>query len=268
MSRVLFRPTEPADLPDVAGLWQAAFSDPPDLVRWLLTEGGLLRRGMTAELDGQPAAVMFAFPGLDLGGRSAAYLYALCTRADVRGRGLGSGLLEALAARCFAGGSELVFLSPADAGLARWYRERLGFAPLCGIRDLPQLPGAGAPGRCTPIDPETYLSAREGACTLTEPLLRAQAIILEAGGGGLFWLSLSDGTALASAVPTPRGLLVLELLCPPAARSAALGTLAAHFSTRRLLLRCPGGETPLLYRSRDGKAPALAPDFCFPFILD
>ena len=154
MSRVLLRPTEPKDLEAVADLWQAAFHDPAATVRRLLTEGRLLGCGMLAELEGRPASVMFAFPGLDLGGHDAAYLYALCTRADARGKGFGSAVLNALAARCFDSGSELVFLSPADAGLARWYREKLGMAELGGVSDVPlALPGV-TPGQCVPVSVE------------------------------------------------------------------------------------------------------------------
>ena len=265
MSRVLLRPTEPKDLEAMIELWQAAFHDPAPLVRRLLTEGGLLGCGMLAELEGRPASVMFAFPGLDLGGRSAAYLYALCTHPGAREKGLGSAVLEALTERCFDSGTELVFLSPADAGLARWYRERHGMADLGGVSDVPMTLTEGEPGLCTPIGVEDYLRARSG---VTKSLLRAQAIFLEAEGGGMYRLALPSGEALACALPTERGLLVLELLCSPAARQEALRTLAAHFSAKTLLLRCPGQDHPLLYRSRDGKAPTLPPDFCFPFLMD
>lgn len=268
MSRVLFRPTGAEDLESVAALWQSAFHDPAALVRRLLTEGGLLRCGMAAELDGTLASVMFAFPGLNLGGRSAAYLYALCTRSDVRGQGLGAGVLEALTARCFADGAELVFLSPADAGLARWYRERFGMASLGAVSDVPLTLPAGTPGHCAPISLETYLRGRGGVCAVTQSLLRAQAIFLEADGGGLYRLTLSAGEALACALPTRRGLLVLELLCSPGLQPEALLTLAAHFSTEKLLLRAPGKNLPLLYRSRDGTAFTPPPDFCFPFLMD
>ena len=265
MRRVLLRPTAPTDLEAVAGLWESAFHDPAPLVRALLTAGGLLDRGMAAVLDGTPVSVMFAFPELALGGRSAAYLYALCTRPDLRGQGLGSRVLEALTARCFDGGADLVFLSPADAGLERWYREKLGMAALGGVSDLPLALPAGVPGRCAPVSVADYLRARRG---VTGSLLRAQAVLLEAEGGGLFRLTLSAGTALACVQPTPRGLLVLELLCSPETRAEALQTLAAHFSQRALLLRSPGRALPLLYRSRDGKAVTLPPDFCFPFLMN
>lgn len=265
MRRILLRPTEPTDLEAVAGLWESAFHDPAALVRALLTAGGLLGRGMAAVVDGAPVSVMFAFPGLDLGGRSAAYLYALCTRPDLRGQGLGSRVLEALTERCFGGGSELVFLSPADAGLDRWYRERLGMAALGGVSDIPLALPAGAPGLCEPASVADYLRARHG---MTESLLRAQTMLLEAEGGGLFRLTLSAGAALACVQPTRRGLLILELLCSPGVRTEALQTLAAYFSAKRLLLRSPGQALPLLYRSRDGKAVTLPPDFCFPFLMD
>ena len=265
MRRVLLRPTAPTDLEAVAGLWESAFHDPAALVRALLTAGGLLGRGMAAVVDGAPVSVMFAFPGLDLGGRSAAYLYALCTRPDLRGQGLGSRVLEALTVRCFDGGADLVFLSPADAGLERWYREIQGLAALGGVSDVPLTLPAGAPGLCESVSAADYLRVRGG---VTGSLLQAQAMLLEAEGGGLFRLTLSAGTALACVQPTPRGLLVLELLCSPETRAEALQTLAAYFSAKRLLLRAPGREFPLLYRSRDGTAVTLPPDFCFPFLMD
>lgn len=267
MSRALFRPAGPGDLEAVTGLWQLAFGDPAPLVRRLLGPGGLLALATVAELEGQTVSAMFAFPGLRLGNRSAAYLYALCTRPDYRGRGLGAGVLAALRDRCFAQGAETVFLSPAGEGLAKWY-QRLGFAPLCGLSDRPFSPEPGPMGVCVPISPAAYLRERGGGCVLSPALLETQSAFLDAEGGGLLRLELSGGIGLACALPTPEGLRVLELQCAPTLEPEALRTLAAHFGAGRLLLRGPGRDIPLLYADRDGEAPVLPLNFCFPFLMD
>lgn len=267
MSRALFRPAGPGDLEAVAGLWHTAFGDPLPLVRRLLGPGGLLALATVAELEGQPVSAMFAFPGLRLGNRSAAYLYALCTRPDCRSRGLGAGVLAALRDRCFAQGTETVFLSPAGEGLAQWYQQ-LGFAPLFGLSDRPLSPEPGPTGSCVPISPAAYLRERVGGCVLSPALLETQSAFLDAEGGGLLRLELSGGTGLACALPTPGGLRVLELQCAPTLEPEALRTLAAHFGADGLLLRGPGRDIPLLCAVRDGEAPVLPPDFCFPFVMD
>jgi ribosomal protein S18 acetylase RimI-like enzyme len=270
MSDFLLRPAAAADEDDLVRLWTRAFGDGPAFVRALLRDAGLPATALCAEADGRVRAAMYAFEGLRFGGVPAAYLYALATEPEARGRGLGGAVVTALARRSFARGAELVCLSPADPGLAAWYAAR-GFRPGQPLADLP-LAVSHDGGRCTPLSAAEYLAARESALGLTPQLLAAQSVLHRFGGGGFFRVAAGGVTAYACAEPTEDGLLIRELLCPAAAYDAVGGALAAHFSLPRVLLRRPaadGGRLFYIMSASPGASPLSNAEFPgFPYLLE
>lgn len=237
MSGFILRPASAADAPDIIEIWSRSFGDPPEFIAALLQEADLLSNALCAEAEDRVKSVMFAFEGLSLGGRNAAYLYALCTDPTARGLGMGCAVVRALAQRCFDRGAEIVFLSPADAGLAAWYERILGTRPLAAFADRP-LPVSPAGGRCVPLSAEEYRSLRQSDVSVTQQLLTAQSVLHRWFGGSFLRIELPGAVALACAEPGKNGLLLRELLCPEELRPAAAAAAADYYGADRVLLRC------------------------------
>ena len=237
MSDFILRPASAADAPDIIEILARSFGDPTEFIAALLNEANLLPCALCAEAEGHIKSVMFAFDGLSLGGRSAAYLYALCTDPTARRHGMGRAVAGALAQRCFDRGAEIVFLSPANDDLAAWYSRILGTKPMAAYADVPQ-PLVDGGALCTPLSAAEYLALRQNAVGVTEQLLCAQSVLYRFFGGGFFRVELDGVTALACAEPREDSLLLRELLCPEPLRSAVCGALARRFGRSRAFLRC------------------------------
>ena len=236
MSEFILRPATAADAPDMIDIWTRSFGDSPEFVSALLKEADLLSGALCAKAAGKVKSVMFAFEGLSLGGVPAAYLYALCTHPDARGHGMGSAVVRALAERCFDRGAELVFLAPADAGLAAWYERILNAKPMSGFEDIPQtLRSRGAV--CQRISASEYAAARTNRGGVTAQLLSAQSVLHRFFGGGFFRLETESGVALACAEPKDGSVLIRELLCTVDAVPEVCGALADYYGCGRAFLR-------------------------------
>jgi len=262
----LLRPLREPDRAQVTDCWSRAFGDPPALADRALTAGNLLSHGICAETEDAVCSLMFAFEGLTVAGQRAAYLYALCTRPEYRGRGLAAAVLEGLTEACFSRGADLVFLSPAEPSLAAWYQTRFGMIPVSGTEDFPfALPPRGE-GSCLRITPAAYLAGRTGQTVdVTLSLLSAQEVLC--GGGGFFRLETAAGGGLACAAAEDGLLSVRELLGPAGAEAELIAALAAALGCTRALLRRPGEKSPLLFRAAPG-ATLPASGFFFPFSAD
>ena len=236
MSDFILRPASAADAPDIIDIWSRSFGDPPEFIAALLQEADLLTRALCAETEGRVKSAIFAFEGLSLGGRSAAYLYALCTDPAARGRGMGRAVISAMVQHCFDRGSEVVFFSPANDDLAAWYERILGTKPMASYADTPQ-PLTDSDAVCTPLSAAEYLALRQSTIGVTEQLLCAQSVLHRFFGGGFFRVELDGVTALACSEPRENSLLVRELLCPELLRSAVCSALARRFGRSRVFLR-------------------------------
>lgn len=231
MADFLLRPPAETDLPEITDCWQRSFGDPPELIRALLDTGELLSCAMAAEQDGHLRSVMFALDGLLFDGIPAAYLYALCTHPDVRGQGMGRAVLGALTAACLGRGAELVFLSPADPGLAEWYRSM-------GMRSAPRQCGSArhaepdGTSSLSAISAEDYAALRRSPIVLPLRLLRAQELLSRQSGGGFFRIQAGGETAVLCAEPEADQLRIRELCCLPQHRTAVLSAAAAAFQCR------------------------------------
>lgn len=238
MSEFLVRSAGPDDLPAITECWQLSFGDPPDLIRALLTEADLLSSAVAAEADGSVRSVMFAFDGLRFGGLRTTYLYALCTHPDARSRGMGRTVLDAIIRQSFSRGAEMVFLSPADPALERWYLA-LGMQPLS--RASSELLQVAPDGRypCVPVGAEEYAALRTADVGIPLQMLRAQEVLNRSCGGGFFRVDMDGASAAVCAEPDGSGVLIRELCCPGPLRPAALRAVAGAFGCTgiRLLLQ-------------------------------
>jgi len=240
MSDWILRPAVNNDLDDLATLWAEVFGDPPEFIRAMLTDAKLTECAQCAQADGCVQSAMFAFEGISLGGAKAAYLYALATRESARGRGIGSAVLLSLIRRCFSAGAEIVFLSPASASLADWYRKIAGMQPMAAFADRPQLLTRGT-ARCTPVSAAAFAAQRQSPVGLSPQLVSAQGVVQRHFGGGFLQIEIRGETAYACAEKTDSGILIRELFCPEALRRIVCGAIADHFGDSRLFLRTSVG---------------------------
>lgn len=124
----MFRTAHPSDLPGLSALWQEAFGDSPAEIAAFFAAFPNCRSYTAAE-GGTIAAMVHALPqtlraGADL---PAAYIYAVATRREFRGRGLCHSLMAFAEADLTAQGFSCAVLSPAEPSLFRFYAS-LGYA--------------------------------------------------------------------------------------------------------------------------------------------
>lgn len=118
----MFRFAAPSDDPGISALWQAAFGDPPEAVDAFFGAFPACRSYVSEEA-GEIAAMVHALPqvlrtGTDL---PAAYIYAVATKPEFRGRGLCRGLMAYAEADLKSRGFSAAVLAPAEPDLFRFY---------------------------------------------------------------------------------------------------------------------------------------------------
>lgn len=271
---VAVRPSVPEDIPAQRELWQLAFGDSdayldnfyrtyyrPERVVVLEEDGAV--RAMTAWFD-----TSFVVPGR--GTYRAAYLYAVATHPDCRGRGL--------AGRLLAGADDFfrtldipaVTTVPAEPSLHRFFG-RNGFRE-CFTLGQEELDPAklDVPARENPLrpaEPEAYGTVREQILAqlphiaYPEDALAYQAGCCALGEGGLFVGETQAGPVCLCAEGDGQGLLLCkELLGGPAVRQV-LPHLPGMFPGRRLVVRTPAApgqkEGTLEFAMLKWLAPAL-----------
>ncbi len=119
-------PARENDPAEMEGLYLSCFDDPKDFAGAVFE--GIFRPEASAvyRLDGEIVS-MVLFPSLPLSdGRRAGYIYAACTRPDMRGRGYMSELLGYALGRIRERGDSLALLIPAKEELFGYYKG-LGF---------------------------------------------------------------------------------------------------------------------------------------------
>lgn len=254
---LLVRPSLPGDIPAQRELWSLAFGDESAYVdnfystyyrpeRVLVLEENGLVRSMTAWFD-----TTFVVPGR--GNYRAAYLYAVATHPDCRGRGLAGHLLAE--ADWYFRDLEIpaVTTVPAEPSLhsffgANGFRECFVHGQFSGAPDAS--PTGPAP-ELESLTAERYVLLREQLlASLPHIALDQEAIAYQEGacrlsGGGLYALACQHGLVLLCAEGMEDGrLLVKELLGPPMARDHALTWLPQLLPAWSGLYRTPQGTIP------------------------
>lgn len=249
---LLTRPSVIGDIPAQRELWQLAFGDDgayvdnfydhyyrPERVLVLEEEGVV--RSMTAWFD-----TTFLVPGR--GSYRAAYLYAVATHPDCRGRGLAARLLSDADQYFRSLGIPAVTTVPAQPSLHNFFGAN-GFREcfVLSERELnPQEirePVGKNPLR--PVSPEEYGAAREALlASLPHIAYPADALRYQAGcsaldGGALFAGETEAGGVCLCAEGDGQGGMICKELLGGSAAEALLPHLPAMFPGRRLLVRTP-----------------------------
>lgn len=256
---IQIRISRPEDVTRQRELWRLAFGDEGAYVdnfyrtyyrpeRMLLLEEDGEVQAMTAWFD-----TTFVVP--ERGRYRAAYLYAVATHPEARGRGL-AGQLLAGADRIFREWDiPAVTTVPAEPSLHRFFG-RNGFREcfVDGQFSLPRngratLPAGAALKR---LSPGEYRDLREELLAGTAHIdLPREALAYQAGacalapGGGLYAVQTSHGRAALCAEGMENGeLLVKELLCPPEDLDWVVERLPGLLPRWSSAWRTPGGTHP------------------------
>ena len=208
------RLSTPGDIPRQRELWQLSFGDDGAYVdnfyrtyykpeRVLLLEEDGVVQAMTAWFD-----TVFAVPGR--GEYRAAYLYAVATHPQARGRGLAGRLLAGADGFFRDWGIPAVTTVPAEPSLHRFFG-RNGFRECFVHGQFQAAAGIPVPGelpQLEPVPPEVYAGLREARLAGTAHIaLSPEVIAYQAGGcaltpgGGLYALEAPHGAAVCA----PRG---------------------------------------------------------------
>lgn len=210
------RKTTPNDIPALKTLWQEAFGDEKqdiDLFFETLYPSAI---GFCAEEDGDILSMLFALPQTivkDEKQCKAAYLYAVATKKDARGRGLCKAVFayaeKELRKRYFGA----LLLSPASEELAELYA-KLGFLRQTGAKKV-FLPCEKAQGQANEIGVQDYAGLRE-TLLWDIPHVRYDKAQLEyAVSGGKFYSLMAGYNMGCAAVKTGKDgtqAFVCELL--------------------------------------------------------
>lgn len=228
------------------GLWQLAFGDDREFIDLFFSTGYAPQRCLFLQEDAQITAALY-WLDCSFQGQKMAYIYAVATHPDHRGKGLCRRLMDMAHAKLKEQGYAAAMLRPADSGLRRMY-EKMGYRDATRVSEFTCSAGEALPLR--KIDETEYAALRRQH-------LPDGAMIQE--GANLAFLSsycdLYAGSDFLLAGSAYEGTFhCLELL---GNREAAPGILAAlGYNTGRF--RCPGEDIPFgmfLPLTGDAQAP-------------
>ena len=250
------RLSTPADIPAMRELWALAFGDSGPYVdnffdnyyqpeRMIVLEENGIVRAMTAWFD-------TAFVLSDGEECRAAYLYAVATHPDCRGRGLAGRLLAWADDHFRALDIPVVTTVPAEPSLHNFFGAN-GFEECFSHDELtapPPLPGS-APFSLDRVTPRMYGELREALLAGTSHIrFPVDALTYQAGcccisDGGLYAADTGSGVALLCAEGMADGRLMLkELLGQPSACDALLNHLPKLLPAFSGIYRIPGKTVP------------------------
>ena len=222
----------PALVPELKNLWKLAFGDGEETIDAFFATGYAPER-CRCMADGDTVAAALYWLDCSYEDGKLAYIYAVATHPDYRGKGLCRLLMEdthkILASRGYAG----AVLMPAGEGLRAMYA-KMGYRDFGGLEEFYCTAGGTCPVEV--LDGASYGDARRA-------FLPEGGIVQE--GASLAWLGSyasfykGDGFLLA-AVEDCGGLIGLEFLGNKAAAPKLLGRLGYPWGR----FRAPGTDIP------------------------
>lgn len=235
-----------ADVPRLKELWKTSFGDQDAYIDHFFTCYYVPERMLVLTQDGQVQAMTawFDMPLVSADGQRwpSAYLYAVATHPDCRGRGLAGQLLA------FAGhwlkerGFACVSTVPARADLHAFFG-RNGFEECFTLQQQEYKPQPGTqPARLESVSAQQYNVLRERVLTGADHIACAQqAMEYQAGvcalsGGGLYRVAAHGCACIELAGDE---VYVKELLAQPQERETALAAIAKAHPAQRYWVRSP-----------------------------
>ncbi|MDR1217418.1 MAG: GNAT family N-acetyltransferase [Oscillospiraceae bacterium] len=247
------RAASPGDAGFLRELWKSAFGDSDGDVSAFLECFGGSAVPVIAELSGREGAAGYVIPAGELVYTDAtrapcAMLYAIASRQELRGRGLGAAVTRALTRRARELGYPAVVLHPADDGLFDFYSANAGFREWFSAREL-VFRADGQPRRpCADVRAVTSAEYREIRARILrgrahihigERAAEYQRLLCEQSGGGLFAIRSGGAESCAAAEGAPGGAAVKELLTSAGGAEPCAAALASAMSVGELTARVP-----------------------------
>jgi ribosomal protein S18 acetylase RimI-like enzyme len=183
----LLRIANSADFDGIAALWQEAFGDSREAVERFF-EHFPNCRSFVAEEDGKIVSMVHALPQILSPDTPAAYIYAVATAKESRGRGLCRDLM-AFAENELKEKFDLCVLTPGEPSLFRFY-ETLGYETAF-YRSRNPFPGGEE------ISLEDYAALRENLLTQSHIVYDKAALRYAQGIYGLAFYKTATGIAAA-----------------------------------------------------------------------
>lgn len=233
------------DEPRLKELWKLAFGDEDAYIDHFFTRYYAPERMLVLEEAGvvQAMTAWFDMPLVFADGTrvSCAYLYAVATHPDCRGRGLAGKLLKFADAWLAEQGFVCLSTVPARPDLHVFFGQN-GFEECFSLRQEAYAPRSGQSAPLKRVEAEEYGLLRECqlagtdhvACAL--PALEYQHGVCALSGGGLYRFG-ENGCACVEVAGDE--VFVKELLCPESERQKALAAIAQRHSAKRYWVRTP-----------------------------
>ncbi len=215
------------DIPSLKALWKEAFGDTDEFIDAFFRSAFSTERAICAFEEGKVASVLYYF-NCELDGKKIAYLYAIATKKEYRGRGFCSLLMKELHERLSLLGYSGAILVPAGKELFAFY-ERLGYKTTAYIDEL-EIRASDEKAKIIEISAEEYAKRRR-------EYLPAQSVIQEgecldflkllvrfcAGDGFIFGIALGE-----------KGLFIKEFLGNETVLPAIINTLGNALGNVRI----------------------------------
>lgn len=209
-------------------LWKLVFGDEDDFLDLFFGAAFAPERCLCALEEDAPVGALYWLPC-----DSYAYIYAVATHPEHRGKGicrrLMEGAHEAIRGQGYAG----AILYPQEEGLRAMYR-KMGYHHETAIREL-RCEAGGAPAELIRIPAKTYFEER--AALLPGDALRQGSPFPELAESLGFY---RGGGLLLAATVRDKELTAAEYLGPEASAPGVLTALGCEKGT----FRCPGGDLP------------------------
>ena len=220
--------TAASDIAGLRRLWKLAFGDTDAFLDSFFGTAYSSDRCRFLKIDGQIAAALYWF-NCQYDGQRAAYVYAVATHPDFRGRGLCRQLMTEIHGHLAAEGYDAVLLGPQDAGLRGMYAA-MGYRDATSLLTFPCKAGAAVPLREVSAEEFAVLRRRflpEGGVIQEEESLRFLSTYARFYAGDNFLATVS-----VDQIP--------ELLGSRDAAPGILGALGLASGS----VRTPGDGTP------------------------
>ena len=159
---------KPADsqMSQLWDLWREAFGDSGEFLEAFFETAYSPERCRCATEDGKVAAAVYWFD-CSVRGRKVAYIYALATHMEYRGRGIAHRLMDEVHRALAQQGYEGVVLVPGAAGLYDFY-ETMGYTGCSPMIEF-VCTGAAEEVQLRKVTPEEYAQQRREVLSLLEP---------------------------------------------------------------------------------------------------
>ena len=185
----------PEQIPQLRSLWKAAFGDGDEFLDPFFEIAYAPEHCRCVNVDGRIAGALYWFDTF-CGGQRFAYVYAVATDPEFRGRGICTLLMEDTARLLREQGYDGILLYPASEGLSGMYG-KMGYGRCTTVSEF-RCEAAGEPAALRRIEKEEYARLRRnylpaGGVIQEGPMLEFLATQAEFYAGREYVLAVSIG---------------------------------------------------------------------------